>query len=64
MTPETPDTVDLYLRKSTKDEGRSVERQLAELTDAAQREDLQIGRVFVDPDFSARPCLKVPVAIR
>lgn len=49
----TPDAVDLYLRKSTKDEGRSVERQLAELTDAAEREALTIGRVFVDPDFSA-----------
>lgn len=49
----THDVVDLYLRKSTKDEGRSVERQLAELTDAAAHENLQIGRVFVDPDFSA-----------
>lgn len=48
-----PDVVDLYLRKSTKDEGRSVERQLSELTDAAEREDLQVGRVFADPDFSA-----------
>jgi site-specific DNA recombinase len=47
------EAVDLYLRKSTKDEGRSVERQLSELTDAAEREDLTIGRVFVDPDFSA-----------
>ncbi|SCL61081.1 recombinase family protein [Micromonospora peucetia] len=47
------DVVDLYLRKSTKDEGRSVERQLGELTDAAESEDLTIGRVFVDPDFSA-----------
>jgi len=45
--------VDLYLRKSTKDEGRSVERQLAELTEAAGGENLTIGRVFVDPDFSA-----------
>lgn len=47
------EVVDLYLRKSTKDEGRSVKRQLAELTEGAEREDLTIGRVFVDPDFSA-----------
>src|SRR5262245_17757248 len=45
--------VDLYLRKSTKDEGRSVARQEAELTDAAGRHDLTVGRIFVDPDFSA-----------
>lgn len=49
MTP----IVDLYLRKSNKDEGRSVSRQLAELTDAAADEGLRVGRVFVDPDFSA-----------
>lgn len=45
--------VDLYLRKSTKDKRRSVERQLGDLTDAAEHEGLHIGRVFVDPDFSA-----------
>lgn len=47
------EVVDLYLRKSTKDEGRSVARQQSELTTAAGDEDLIIGRVFVDPDFSA-----------
>lgn len=46
-------TVDLYLRKSNKDEGRSVDRQRAELVDAAAAEGLTIGRVFVDPDLSA-----------
>jgi site-specific DNA recombinase len=45
--------VDLYLRKSTKDEGRSVARQQHELTTAATHEDLTVGRVFVDPDLSA-----------
>lgn len=49
----TREVVDLYLRKSTKDEGRSVDRQLAELTEAAEGEELIVGRVFVDPDFSA-----------
>lgn len=44
---------DLYLRKSTDDNGRSVDRQRAELTEAAVAERLTIGRVFVDPDFSA-----------
>lgn len=48
-----PETVDLYLRKSNKDQRRSVERQLADLTDAAEDEGLAIGRVFVDPDLSA-----------
>lgn len=47
------ETVDLYLRKSNKDKLRSVERQLADLTDGAEQEGLRIGRVFVDPDFSA-----------
>ena len=47
------EVVDLYLRKSTKDEGRSVERQLGELTEASTVEGLTVGRVFVDPDFSA-----------
>lgn len=51
--PEDVQVVDLYLRKSTKDRLRSVERQLSDLTDAAGREGLQIRRVFVDPDFSA-----------
>lgn len=45
--------VDLYLRKSNADAGRSVDRQQAELTDAASGHNLTIGRVFVDPDFSA-----------
>ncbi len=45
--------VDLYLRKSTKDEGRSAERQLAELTDSAADMDLAIGQVYCDPEFSA-----------
>jgi site-specific DNA recombinase len=49
----TTDVVDLYLRKSNKDEGRSVRRQLDELTAAAAAEGLTIGRVFVDPDLSA-----------
>lgn len=51
--PPDPSTVDLYLRKSNKDEGRSVDRQLRELTDAAEDEGLEIGKVFVDPHFSA-----------
>ncbi|WP_433612463.1 recombinase family protein [Dactylosporangium sp. CA-139114] len=49
----TSQVVDLYLRKSTKDEGRSVARQQHELTAAAEGEDLTLGRVFVDPDLSA-----------
>lgn len=55
--PATP--VDLYLRKSTKDDGRSVARQLTELTEATGDltktggEPLAIGRVFADPDSSA-----------
>lgn len=49
----TPQSVDLYLRKSTKDERRSVERQLADLTEAAEAEGFRIGQVFCDPDFSA-----------
>jgi site-specific DNA recombinase len=49
----TPDVVDLYLRKSNKDGGRSVSRQLDEMTDAAGDEGLTVGRVFVDPDLSA-----------
>jgi site-specific DNA recombinase len=51
--PPADDTVDLYLRKSNKDKLRSVERQLADLTTSASEEGLRIGRVFVDPDFSA-----------
>lgn len=47
------EVVDLYLRKSNKDAGRSVDRQLGELTEAAVDEGLTIGRVFVDPDLSA-----------
>jgi site-specific DNA recombinase len=47
------DTVDLYLRKSNKDKLRSVERQRADLTEGAEQEGLRIGRVFIDPDFSA-----------
>jgi site-specific DNA recombinase len=49
----TTQTVDLYLRKSTKDAGRSVDRQLADLQEAAQAQDLTIGSTFCDPDFSA-----------
>lgn len=49
----TSQVVDLYLRKSTKDEGRSVARQQHELTEAAADEELVIGRTFVDPDLSA-----------
>lgn len=45
--------VDLYLRKSNKDARRSVERQLADLTEDATGVDLAVGRVFVDPDLSA-----------
>lgn len=52
MTP-SPEVVDLYLRKSTKDEGRSVDRQRHELTEAAEEEGLTVGRIFVDPHFSA-----------
>lgn len=49
----TAEVVDLYLRKSNKDGGRSVGRQLDELTAAAGDEGLTVGRVFVDPDLSA-----------
>lgn len=49
----SPNEVTLYLRKSDKDGGRSVARQEATLTAAAPEEGLTIGRVFVDPDFSA-----------
>ncbi|HEV8174335.1 MAG TPA: recombinase family protein [Actinoplanes sp.] len=45
--------VDLYLRKSNKDGGRSVARQLDELTTTAGDEGLTIGLTFVDPDLSA-----------
>jgi site-specific DNA recombinase len=51
MTAE--DIADLYLRKSNKDGGRSVERQLDEMTGAVGDEGLTVGRVFVDPDLSA-----------
>jgi site-specific DNA recombinase len=44
---------DLYARKSSADEGRSVERQQrAWQTDCAM-EGIEAGRTFVDPDFSA-----------
>lgn len=46
--------VDLYLRKSSKDEGKSVERQRADLVEAAERDGITLsGREFVDPMFSA-----------
>lgn len=45
--------VDLYLRKSNRDERRSVSRQLADMTAAAEAHGLTIARVFVDPDLSA-----------
>lgn len=45
--------VDLYLRKSNKDGGRSVARQLDDLTATASDEGLTVGLVFVDPDLSA-----------
>jgi site-specific DNA recombinase len=50
---QSGEVVSVYLRKSTKDKRRSVERQLTDITDAARREGLQLGTVFVDPDFSA-----------
>jgi site-specific DNA recombinase len=55
MMATAPDgTVTLYLRKSTKDAGRSADRQRAELREAAEREGFSIApREYIDPDFSA-----------
>src|ERR1700730_8617072 len=56
MTPkdlDEIDVVDLYLRKSTVDHGRSVAGQNEELTAGAVDQGLAIGRVFADPDLSA-----------
>jgi DNA invertase Pin-like site-specific DNA recombinase len=45
---------DPYLRKSTKDQYRSVERQVAEMVDNAPAQGVQLAdHVFVDPDLSA-----------
>lgn len=44
---------DLYARKSTKDEGRSAARQERDWRADCNREDLQHGRTFIDPDLSA-----------
>lgn len=48
-----PEIVDLYLRKSNKDGGRSAARQETDLTAEAADAGLTIGRTFVDPDLSA-----------
>lgn len=46
--------VDLYLRKSSKDGGRSVDRQRAELVDGAVEAGYTVSsRTFADPEFSA-----------
>ncbi|GIJ51284.1 hypothetical protein Val02_81700 [Virgisporangium aliadipatigenens] len=50
MSPSSDDVVDPYLRKS---KGMSVERQLADITEAADAEGLTLGRTFADPDRSA-----------
>lgn len=47
------DVVDLYLRKSNQDGGRSAARQETDLTAEATEAGLSIGRTFVDPDLSA-----------
>ncbi len=44
------DVVDFYLRKS---KGMTVQRQLSDLTAAADSENLTVGRTFADPDRSA-----------
>lgn len=44
---------DLYARKSNQDAGRSVERQEAAWRADCMAEGIQLGRVFVDPHFSA-----------
>lgn len=44
---------DLYARKSSKDEGRSVARQERTWRADCAAQGVQPGRVFVDPDFSA-----------
>src|SRR5688572_4481403 len=44
---------DLYARKSTNDQGRSVARQERMFRSDCAAEGVSPGRVFVDPDFSA-----------
>jgi site-specific DNA recombinase len=44
---------DLYTRKSSKDDGRSVEAQEDDWRDDCGDQDLEPGRVFTDPDRSA-----------
>src|SRR5215467_1681910 len=52
--------VDLYLRKSTRDDGRSVAGQNDDMTSAALGEGLTVGRVFADPDLSASRFARKP----
>lgn len=44
---------DLYARKSTADQGRSAARQERDWRADCERDGLDAGRVFVDPDLSA-----------
>jgi site-specific DNA recombinase len=54
------ETVDLYLRKSTVDNGRSVAGQHDQLKAGARDEGLMVGRVFTDPDLSASRFARKP----
>ena len=51
---------DAYLRKSNKDDGRSVASQEKDYRDDCEREGLTPGRIFADPDKSASRYARKP----